>query len=250
MFYVYEWYVKETKEIFYVGKGCGNRYKQTNKRNKLFKLYFENFNCESRIIKNFNSEDEAFEYEHQRIMELKTLNQAKCNLDYGGKGGCHFSWTEEMKEYQSQYNPMKAMEHRKRMSEKNPMKNPNVSKKVAKKKSKAVILNGEFFNSITEASFKTKHSQWTIIKWCRQGYDINGKPCRYANEQQKEIPLLKQLHPKAATPKPVIVNGVRYETIIDGAKAIGVWSETLIRAIKNNKKCKGYTCEYANQQPS
>lgn len=27
MFYVYEWYIVETGEIFYVGKGCKNRYK-------------------------------------------------------------------------------------------------------------------------------------------------------------------------------------------------------------------------------
>lgn len=250
MFYVYEWYVKETEEIFYVGKGCRNRYKQTKSRNKLFKLYFENFNCESRIIKVFNSEDEAFKYEHQRIMELKSINQAKCNLNYGGHGGCHFSWTKEMRSYQSQYNPMKAFAQRERMSKKNPMKNPETAAKVGLTKSKAVILNGIYYSSVIKASKETKHAEGTIKKWCTQGYDVNGNPCRYAKEQQKEIPLLKQLHPKATTPKPVIIDGIRYETVIDGAKAINVWSESLIRAIKNHKKCKGHLCEYVNQQPN
>ena len=35
MYYVYEWYVKETGEIFYVGKGTKNRYK-VKKHNRFF----------------------------------------------------------------------------------------------------------------------------------------------------------------------------------------------------------------------
>ena len=35
MFYVYEWFVKESGEVFYVGKGTKNRYK-VKKHNKFF----------------------------------------------------------------------------------------------------------------------------------------------------------------------------------------------------------------------
>ena len=35
MFYVYEWFIKETDEIIYVGKGCRNRYK-VRKHNRFF----------------------------------------------------------------------------------------------------------------------------------------------------------------------------------------------------------------------
>ena len=39
-FYVYEWFVVKTDEIFYVGKGCRNRYKAKNKRRgKIFNDY-------------------------------------------------------------------------------------------------------------------------------------------------------------------------------------------------------------------
>lgn len=250
MFYVYEWYVKETNEIFYVGKGCKNRYKQTTKRNKVFKVFYENFNCESRILKEFENEDDAFEFEHKRIMELKSLNQAVANLDYGGKGGTNFSWTKEMKEYQSKYNPMKATEQRKRMKLNNPMKNKETAKKVGEKLRKKVVINEVVYDSIGEAEKITGRSDSSIIKWCKRGFDDNGNPCRYYNELQKEIPLIKKLHPKAATPKAVIIDGLRFETVIDGAKYIGCWSESLIRAIKKNKKCKGHTCKYDNQQPS
>lgn len=250
MFYVYEWYVLETDEIFYVGKGCGNRYLNTSKRNKLFRFYFENFDCKSRIVKEFDTEDKAFVYEHERILELKSLGQAKCNLDYGGKGGVHFCWTDEMRKYKSEYNPMKAVVQRERMKTNNPMKNSEVSERVASKLRKRVVLNGIEYKSVKEASVVTGHREYTIIKWCKRGYDFDGNPCRYADETQKEIPLVRQLHPHSASPKAVIVDGVRYETVQDGAKAIGTWSESIIRAIKENRKCKGHTCQYANQQPS
>ena len=50
MFYVYEWFIKETNEIIYVGKGCRNRYKCLQ-HNRIFKEFIKRFNCESRIIK-------------------------------------------------------------------------------------------------------------------------------------------------------------------------------------------------------
>lgn len=122
--------------------------------------------------------------------------------------------------------------------------------RVASKKRRRVVLNGIEYPSVKEASVVTGHREYTIIKWCKRGYDVDGNPCRYADETQKEIPLVRQLHPHSASPKAVIVDGVRYETVQDGAKAIGTWSESIIRAIKENRKCKGHTCQYANQQPS
>src|SRR5690606_16567065 len=42
-FYVYEWFIKDTGEIFYVGKGRGNRYKTFHERayeaEKIRKMY-------------------------------------------------------------------------------------------------------------------------------------------------------------------------------------------------------------------
>lgn len=249
-FYVYEWFIKDTNEIFYVGKGCKNRYKETKRRNKIFKEFYEKFNCDVRIIKYFDNEEDAFLLEHTRIIELKKEGQAQANLDYGGKGGCHFVWTKEMREYHSTYNPMKTQEQRQRMSNNNPMKNKEVIRKVTEKTSKPVIINNIYYKSVREASLQTSHTEGTISKWCRQGYDINGNSCYYVNEGPKEIPDIKKTHPKATTPKPVIIDGLYFDTVQDGAKYVGVWPETLIRAIKQNRKCKNHECKYANQQPS
>ena len=43
MFYVYEWFIKESGKVFYVGKGHKNRYK-VRKHNKLFNYILENNN--------------------------------------------------------------------------------------------------------------------------------------------------------------------------------------------------------------
>lgn len=250
MFYVYEWFVKNSGEVFYVGKGCKKRYLQTAKRNKLFQLYYDKFDCSVRIIKDFDTEDDAFAYEHTRIMKLKAIGQAVCNLDYGGKGGCNFVWTNEMREYKSQYNPMKAIEQRKRMQTNNPMKNRETSEKVNAQKRRAVIIDGVKYDGVIVASKAIGVLPNTISRWCNKGYNTKGKPCRYADEPQKDYPSIKITHPYATTPKAVIVDGKRFETVKDAAQYIGVWSESLIRAIKQNKLCKGHKCEYDNQQPS
>lgn len=250
MFYVYEWFVVETGEIFYVGKGCRGRYKSTSHRNRLFLEFIKRFECSSRIIKYFESEDEAFSYEKKRISELKEKGLCSCNLDGGGKGGVNFVWNEEMRKYKSVYNPMKSAEQRERMSKNNPMKNPDIALKASRKKMRPVIINGIRYDGLKVAAKEIGVCEHSILTWCKRGYDTNGNPCRYEDEQQKKYPLIKKTHPKATTPKPVIIDGIRFETVKDAAEYIGVWSESIIRAIKGNRKCKGHECRYDNQQPS
>lgn len=249
MFYVYEWFIKETNEVIYVGKGKGKRYK-VRKHNRLFDEMIKRFECESRIIKYFENEEDAFKYEYERIEYMKSVNQCVCNINKGGSGGTISWWDDETRKKYSEQNIMKTLSQRKRMSENNPMKNPQIMKEVARKKMRAVVINGETYESCKSAAEQIGVCDYTIITWCKRGYDTNGNPCRYKDETQKEYPSIKKTHPKATTPKPVIVNGVRYETVKEGASSIGVCSETLIRAIKSNKKCKGFECRYDNQQPS
>ena len=67
MFYVYEYYNTETLEVFYVGKGTRNRYRTIAGRNELFLQYYQNNKCDVRIVKYFDNEDEAFQYEQKLI---------------------------------------------------------------------------------------------------------------------------------------------------------------------------------------
>lgn len=245
-YYVYEWFNKNTNEVFYVGKGSKNRYKQINKRNKLFKNYYAQNDCESRILKFFDNENDAFEYENEKILEYKMKNQCFCNLDNGGKGGCNFVWTEEMRKYKSEHNPMKNQYQKERMSKCNPMKNPEIAKKVKEKINKKVMLGNKIYNSIKELAKEYNVCDTAIQYWLKRGYGRNNEPCYYYGTKPKKI-IIKT---HETTNKPVYIDGLYFKNVKSGAKYIGVWSESLIRAIKNNKLCKGHKCEYANQQPS
>lgn len=249
MFYVYEWYIVKTGEVIYVGKGCKNRYK-VRKHNRFFNDMISRFECESRIIKYFDDEKDAFAFEYDRIKELQKIGQCKCNIYDGGYGGETQSWTPEKRALYSKNNVMHSIQQRKRMSENNPMKKKEISEIVNAKKRRAVIINGLYYPGVNIAARALNVNDRTVISWCKRGYNTTGQPCRYNDEPQKEYSSLKITHPKVASAKPVIVDGVRYETVKDAALAIGVWSETIIRAIKGNRLCKGHKCRYDNQQPS
>lgn len=249
MFYVYEWYKKSNGEIFYVGKGTGRRYKVT-KHNKFFDYIYRNFECESRIIKKFESESDAFCYEHERITELKRKGMCYCNISDGGSGGSISWWTEERRKEYSEKNTMKSANQRERMKIFNPMKSPEIAEKVAIKTRRKVVINNKTYESVKNAAKEIGVNDVTIISWCKRGYDTYGNPCRYFNEKQKEYSDIKKILPKATNIKPVIIDGKKFLTVKEGAAYIGCASETLIRSIKASRKCKGHTCKYDNQKPS
>ena len=78
-FYVYKWFNTETNEVFYIGKGCNNRYKEVSKRNKDFLEYYNNNPCQSEIIEYFKTEEEAFKKEHELIQQYRSKGQAQTN---------------------------------------------------------------------------------------------------------------------------------------------------------------------------
>ena len=165
MFYVYEWFIKETNEVIYVGKGCGRRYKVT-KHNKFFNDMIKRFECDSRIIKEFATEKDAFDYEYERVKELKAVGQCVCNIYDGGSGGVVTWWTEERKQWYSEHNTMKSQTQRQRMSAQNPMKNEKVAEKVAQQNRKPVIINGKRYEGVTFAARELNVADQTIVSWC------------------------------------------------------------------------------------
>ena len=183
-FYVYEWFIVETKEIFYVGKGSKNRYKH-RKHNNLFNYILQNNNCNSRIIKEFNTEEEAFEYEYIRINELWEKGQCKANIYKGGMGGTTKWWTPELKEKYSKQNVMKSKEQRERMSINNPMKNEETKKKVIEKISKKIVIGDIIYNSIKEASKVFGVYDTAINYWLKRGYARNLQKCYYLEDKPK-----------------------------------------------------------------
>lgn len=74
-YYVYEWYVKGTGEVFYIGKGTGGRAKQL-KENKYFLSMYKTHDCDYRIIRDNLTESQAFGY------EIELIDHYKKNTDF------------------------------------------------------------------------------------------------------------------------------------------------------------------------
>lgn len=244
MFYVYEWFNMETKEVFYVGKGKGKRYKALNGRSKRFMNYINHNECQSIIIKQFINENEAFNYEKERIIELKKIGQCSCNIHQGGFGGVEYIWDNERRKKYSTHNIMKSEIQKKRMKESNPMYDKDISKCVAKKKSKPCIINGVRYESLIDAGKKLNRFPTQIGLWCKRGYDNLKQPCRYVGDEQKDIVY------KITNSRAVIVDGKIFDSVRSASKYLEVCPETIIRSIKKNKSIKGHKCEYDNQHPS
>lgn len=244
-FYVYEWFNIDTNEVFYVGKGRGSRYKTTRKRNKYFLKYIENNNVDVRKVYENLTEEEAFSIEEKLTKAYKEKGQCQCCLAKGGTGGTSSIWTEEFKEYWSEYNPMKKESQRQRMRDNNPMKNKEIALKSGEKHKRAVIINGEYFDGVIDASKKFGVVINTISAWCKRGYDTKGNPCRYADEEQKKYTISKQ-------GRAVIIDDKDYyPTVKEAAWALGSKdSSPLCKALKTGQRYKGHVCKYADQQPS
>lgn len=244
MFYVYRWYNLENDFTFYIGKGCGGRYKSIRNRNRLFKSYYENHNCSVEILKYFNCEYDALDYEYKLIVLYKNKGECTCNISDGGNGGLSFVWTDTMRKYKSEYNPMKSSTQRDRMSKLNPMKNPNVAKIVGLKHRKLPIIDDVEYGSVEEAASKYGVAKTTIQSWCKRGYSTNFLPCRYKGE--KQISFTK----KITSCRGVLIDNKFFISVRDASKYLNTYPEKIIRAIKNGKDVFGHTCKYANQQPS
>ena len=94
-YYVYIYFVIETNEIFYVGKGSGNR-AWTGKRNKFCEDMKATHNWDVKILKNNLYEEDAFVYEQQYILEFKDNNRLT-NQTKGGDGISGYVMPKEVK---------------------------------------------------------------------------------------------------------------------------------------------------------
>lgn len=306
MYYVYEFFIVDTGEIIYVGKGTRNRYKCRCKRNVHLTSMLNLYECDSRIVKTFDSEEDAFSCENEYIKELKAKGQCVCNIYSGGAGGSGEYWTEELRKEYSVHNIMKSEHQRKRMSDNNPMKNHDVAVKVNSRKRKPVIIGNTEYCSVSQACKTLGVCGQTIKKWCKKGANPNGELCRYKNEKQiifsgkrfnkggcrslmyngkhYETPkdLAEEINVsvykvynwlrngfdpygfsiryddddrtlafelKKGASHPVIVNGVRYNSISDAGRNIGVSSQYLGDILKGKCKSNKYICRYDNQHP-
>lgn len=244
-FYVYRWFNISTNFTFYVGKGCKKRYKSKSKRNKLFLKYISENECSSEIISYFETEQEAFEEEALLIKKYKSIGECICNIDSGGHGGVNFSWTEEMRKYKSEFNPMKETRQKERMSKSNPMKDKRIAELVAQKTRKKPIIDGVLYENVYDCAKHFGVHVQVIRNWCKRGYSTNFLPCKYENEKYK-TPQIPDRHNR----KTVIIDSIEFRSVKEGAEYLNCDPSVLIRCIKSGKPYKKiHICKYGNQQP-
>lgn len=77
-YYVYEWFIKETGEIFYVGKGRGNRYKEYHDRAYEAEKIREKYDVGIRFVSRDLTEEQALELESQEMTRI--LNETNDRL--------------------------------------------------------------------------------------------------------------------------------------------------------------------------
>ena len=236
-FYVYEWYNVKTGEVFYVGKGSKKRYLDKTHRNKLFLDYVEHNEVLSRIIKYFNNEEEAFQYEKELTQYYRDKGQCQCCLIDGGFGGYSKVWNDQLRDYWSRYNPMKQETQRERMRNNNPMKNAEIAKKTGIKHMIPVIVNGVEYRGLTEASQTLGVDVTTIANWCKKGQSTSGGVCSYIGER----------HTKT---HPCIVDNIYYSSVAEASRKLNLPYSSLLYSLKKQTNCQGHICSYANQQPS
>ena len=242
MFYVYEVRIKDTGEVIYVGKGTGNRYKAKKKNDILNRLIEEN-ECEYVIAAQYVTEEEAFEAERQRIIELKSIGQARCNKITELTGG-RANWTAEKRKQWSENNPMKAPEQRRRMSEKNPMKNPDISKKVTEKKKLKFVIGDRTYHGLQSAADEYGVTIQSVSYWLDNGRTAKGEPCYRITETAKSNIPIKSIE----TSHTIIYDGAEYPSIKAAAIAAGVSRSTIKYWLPRGYSTSGVVCRYKDDK--
>ena len=81
--YVYVHKDKLNGQIVYCGKGSNARYRDFNSRDKDHLSLMKNNDLEYIILKYFDDEEKAYEYEEYLIKRLKSVNLCKFNISLG-----------------------------------------------------------------------------------------------------------------------------------------------------------------------
>lgn len=84
-YYVYEWFIKETNQVFYVGKGTGKRYKE--EKNGLFSIVRNAFETDVRFVKENLNEYEALTLEEEIIQNRTKEGHILTNIITPGVAG-------------------------------------------------------------------------------------------------------------------------------------------------------------------
>lgn len=220
-YYVYEWYIKKTGEVFYVGKGSNNRVTSMKDRNEYFKNIRKKYECDYRIIKYFDNEEEAYNYELKRGLELKKQGQAKACYVLGN-----------YKRYMSK----EVLEKMKRTQFK---KGKNF-----KPWNKGKKMNAEYKEKCRNRMLGTKQSEETRKK---RSESLKNHNVNIETRQKIAKARMKSILVIDTTNKTETI----YENISELAKELNICQSSLCRPLKSGKLYRNkYIIKYINTEVS
>ena len=161
LFYVYAHYILDTDEIFYIGKGCGNRVGHKRGRNKLWKNIVNKHKYKVKILIDNLEESDAF---IQEILAIKEFNP-RANLTKGGEGSSgHVSPYKGKSRYAGENNPMFGKNIKSFMSSEDYAKwKINVNK--ANKAKKGIKRSQTFREKLSKANKGENNSMFGETPW-------------------------------------------------------------------------------------
>ncbi len=232
-FYVYTHSKLNTNEVFYIGKGSGNRAWSKSGRNNYWHNITNKYNYKVKILIKNLSEDEALLYERLGQMDLKPkANIKKCGSK-GGNGGANkgLKWSEKAKKKHS-------------LAMKNRDFTPwnKGTKKLIKSNS------GSFTSKNTKGEknpfYGKKHSQETKEKISNLNKKRKGEKVT-----KKALENLRKGFLKTSKPFICLETNEKFYSLSKAAVKLKI-SKAGISLVLNNKrkKCKGYTFTYIKSE--
>lgn len=101
MFYVYQHLRLDNNKPFYIGKGCKDRAWRKKRNNIGWNNITNKIGFKVEILKYFDDENQAIEYEHQLINTYREQKIELVNQTKHSSGGTKWSYTDEIKNKQS-----------------------------------------------------------------------------------------------------------------------------------------------------
>lgn len=240
-FYVYVHRKKATNEVFYVGKGQGDRKSSVDSRNKFWKNLTKKYKYVIEIVENNLQEWAAFELE-KNLIALYGRRDLKegplVNLTDGGEGASGHVWTDELKQWRSNKTKeqMSSMDMRKVLRE----------RKLGKKLTEETCLN---FSKVAKDTWdrskerKENLSERMKNKW-KEDIDFKKKMSLKA-KSLKHTKEAKQKISAAHSKKVKRSDGVVFISVAEAAKELGRNHSKISMAARGKRKTAyGFTWEY------
>ena len=254
-YYVYVWIITDTGEVFYIGKGSGNRYKTKKRENRFFTYIVETHDCEPIKIIEGLTEREAYDAEIETIKYYRENTDFRItNVTDGGDapprhcGENSPTKRPEVKEKISKSHKKLWQDEDYRDEVKKSMKDfykTDAGKEVARKRTLANWEKDDFRLRVTSGmkstmrskDFRAKHS--VIMKNAYSSQEVRDKVTGKNNGASRRINQYD-----------LNMNKINeYDTLMDAERETGISVKNITKALRGHRKtASGFIWEFADNK--